>query len=361
MAISGSNYLDADGTHHEFDSPFDLWPERIASLRSAKQRHCCCRPGEKLRLIVVASEGGEVRPHIRCQDGASAHTVDCVFRRWARFGDGRFPHSIFARGDNSIEAEEGFALWARGRIAESYHACFVMDGMCDVPRFLARLASHPARDFKPRIDPEKLAKEHGFRLVCGFCKPFIAPLRNVAAPSPYWYLGIQEFRHNRLMPGKPVRVLIPTLLRRASAVSVHGALIEGPYAFIGLLDEDSGAVSRFFIQPIAVHSSAVCSVDSGAERSAIEDELAAGVSVYKPLTLAHLNELPFEKRSMRHEELRFRYRPDWLAFREEIEVWELCGFPNDRDYMRLFSKKAEYWRELQRQGHIRFKTAVPRR
>lgn len=329
------------GHFHDFDDPYDFYAGRAEVLKG-RSLVCGCAPNRQLRLSIV--DGYRMVTHVRCVDGSHAHEPWCVFRRESQPRPCEYSAQLFFPGSDEVY-DYGFNTWARAIVSTAYSACFAR-GMEAVGTrdFLHCLGYHVAQ--WARHAP-------GMVLEFGIAEEFVAPHPTLSSTDGLWPFGLWAFR-SRELEHRQAHATLHAMRRALQTISIFGHTIAGPYCFVGVRPRDATAYFRFAVVPIAQSAKTLCPVDSDHERAHLTPLLEAGSRVLKPLTRSQLNSMPASCRSMLGGPLEFRFRPDWIVYRgSEVHVTELAGF-DQPDYLREFARKARYWRDLEREGHIYF-------
>lgn len=355
----------------EFESPYDLAPDRCAAL--LPHRHgltCACRPECALPLTLVLGE--RVRPHVRRQHDLDQHSSDCVFHRdYAKISRGPdlFSAEIFNPAENDAALATGFDQFSRCVVSHGYTDSFLANRHGPHPSaVLSTIISllTEARFIHPRESALAAAAQYGLRLVVGLVDTVTIPEVPDISPRSKWPVMVHATSSNG--DRRPCCLWCsPQVLHQAGRrISVFGRTISGPYLCLSAV-RPGGDVVRINLQPVGASSTQLTTVDSDAERMLLEELWAQGRSLYKPLRLSELNALPQAMRTAGTMPLAYRYRPDFVVINTSMpEVWELSGFEpgqavTAQQYERIFTLKVGYWRTLEADGAISFRTETYRK
>lgn len=343
----------------EFESRYDLWPERIELLKKyPSEGYCTCRHDVRLGMTCVT---GNVRAHMRRLNDLDQHLRECIFSRESDALQ-RNP-DIFERialaPAGTIGFQPGhFDALSRRLIEKAYHqAAIGSDFQVTLSRFFGQLSalvySWPHL-LAPSGTAGEIAAGFGCRIRIGLVREVTAPIEGTPSHDGYWPVLFDEYRHgSEWHDTRLVEVATTAVAEAAKRSSIYGPMIAGPYVAIGLHEQNIGRLNQIALCPVAIVSDQLAFMDSDRERLKLSPFIEPGQQVYKPMRRSDLNLLGPYCRSALRDELAFRYNPDLLIFGGQRPlVIEVCGFPDDETYMRSFVLKEKYWRSLEREGHI---------
>jgi len=344
-----------------FESPFDLFPERVTLL--TPHRHhltCACRPEAKLPLALVLQGS---RRHVRRYRDMGDHSLDCVFHRefgrWNLEADTFSARILAPSTDANESAVTAFALMARAIFSRAYTKAFLENEtgarLEDTARFAAEICSG-IELLKPRQSLLCAAEFHGRTLAIGLVHDVVPPYQ-IGTDDTTWPVVIHAYHPGQGWQPKTkctlgIAEVVVSALRR---ISIYARTIAGPYFAVALI-EGGYVLRRLALVPVAIQSGQIASVDSDGERQMIYEFWRSKQLVYKPLRLRELNALHPRFRAAPGHDFIYHYRPDFIVVSAAIPaVWELAGFESSEDYELSFEKKAAYWTRLAREGAIKFR------
>lgn len=355
-------YIPSSG-FHEFESAYDLWPERIAFFKKYKHElTCACRRDVPLPLTIV--DGEDVQAHIRRLKDLDLHLLSCLFNKGLgaiQRGKDIYSPEIFDARMTSEVFDVGFGLLARAVVSRAYTNSFLetttSDGAQSIYSGIMSLLGSEHRFISTGQSMASAAQRYGVEIMAGWMDEVIPPLANQPSSDGLWPITIAgSISSGVLSDYKYYEVPTKVLGQAVSRISVFGLPIVGPYLVLALRLRGSRMLSKVQLFPVALACGNMAVIDSDFERRITTGYFERGNRVYKALRTIEMNALPGYYRSAKQPDIAYRYRPDLLNLSGGIpEVIEICGFPDDPIYMQQLRRKEEYWRDLERRGHIRYR------
>lgn len=143
----------------------------------------------------------------------------------------------------------------------------------------------------------------------------------------------------------------------ARYVNIYGHIIVGPYFYIATYvqtdrNDEMSEIIRLHIYPIVLIEEYFSFVESDFERQYAISLIKSSTPFIKPVSGNELEQMankwfPNGKPSFKG------FRPDFIEFHEDgIHIVEVCGYPDNQEYMRILAKKEEIYNNLSNEGKI---------
>ncbi|MDD2781920.1 hypothetical protein [Sulfuricurvum sp.] len=146
-------------------------------------------------------------------------------------------------------------------------------------------------------------------------------------------------------------------------VTNQGNVRTGPYVYIAVYknekigeDKFQKIIVRLYVYSVFYEEEKFCFVESDKERQYAKKLLNANIGFYKPIS----DEFRRLSKSLPAREFlkECSFRPDFLEIRDKkIHVVEVCGYPNNADYMATLGRKELFYRFLENKsiGMIKYR------
>lgn len=156
---------------------------------------------------------------------------------------------------------------------------------------------------------------------------------------------------------KQVRISDDRLRITKNLVNNLGNILPGPYAYIAVYKsfyENKVLVSeivRLYVYAVHISGDNFCFVESGLERNYANQLFEAGTVFIKPVNGYEYKTLA--NRFYPNGRPNLIYRPDFIEFNNaHVTVTEVCGYPNDQNYMDELARKEQHYNTLQHNDQI---------
>lgn len=141
--------------------------------------------------------------------------------------------------------------------------------------------------------------------------------------------------------------------------NILGNILDGPYAYIAVYksyfsnNEKRYKIVRIYTYAIVEHNDKFSFVESGLERDYAKRLMTMNIPFVKPINGHEYETIGNKYYPNGRPDL--NYRPDFIEFHTNwVQVTEVCGFPDNEDYIKELNKKEVHYKQLEQDGTIRY-------